>query len=191
MSNEITSTEIIDQELGQIDQHIEAEIIAAQGNPVVLPEQCAKELRSALDEVVALQYDVAAREQAISEKAETIKYQFEKIKDIPHLIIKADLGAMFERTANDYKQLIAHVLGETKFYLEFYQEYLDGTATIVRHIKAIDPENLEFHVTVQVKFIRRLVKDHKKNLAVIFSRYDHGFTRHMQNLHMLELSRGV
>ena len=154
-----------------------------------LSDEMKAALRDTLGELEKFKEEVAAREATIFEQSKAIRDRIEEVKDIKYVRVNASISDIFEQTAQDYSNLIKNTLAEIGQNSLYYERYFDTDRKQLVVVDRDDDKALDNYVVREIKMLRKYIKDGRKNLAVLFSRYDYGFNRHMQQLKSIDYYR--
>ncbi len=148
-------------------------------------------LHNALSELDELRNYVLHEQNNIQEKNTTIISKVNTLKEHQFFPATADVSGLFQKTCDDYARLIKRALIEIDIRKDHCLKYLDNStryilAPLNTQGQVFDDRLVEHHLANEVRNIRAFIKQERKDLMVLFSRYEHGFTIHMNHLIQLD-----
>lgn len=159
-----------------------------------IPQDLSQELTSLVEDLDELKEYVSKQESTISQKNASIEDKVTSLRKHKLFPESADVRHIFKQTALDYNNLIENAHKEISSQLEYYQKYLEKKP---QHLIAPKAHNEQEDSLIQsyfifnkvmndIKGLKKYLRKRKKEFAVFFSRYEHGYRVHMQRLSLLE-----
>lgn len=151
-----------------------------------IPSHLAQELEGELKNLQELATNIAHQEEVIAQKNNIIIEKVLELKKSPLFPAQADVREVFEQAAREYHTLINEAIEEMLQKGSFFARHLaEGEKDIAVPATCSSEQitkEIEKRIEQEISFLKSYVKKRKKELAVFFSRYEHGFASHMQRL---------
>lgn len=138
-----------------------------------------KELGILREEIVNKIENIAAQMEIIKKKVETIK-QSGKIK------INEEDEKKNEEGVKQYMVLLQSILSEVTSQLQYFSNYFSDKKPEKIIVPKNESDDFSEYILGQVKGMNRYIKKVRKNLNVIFSRYQISFKSEISNLEHLQ-----
>lgn len=149
-----------------------------------------QELATLLEDLKGLAQHLMEKETEIQDKCQQITDKVAHLRTYKQFPEDADVRNIFAQAVQEYHSLIHHAIEEIIKQGSFFNRHLAEGEKKMLVPKETTDERIEHEVarrvTEDIQALKSYLKRRKKELAVFFSRYDHGFNVHMQRLNGLE-----
>lgn len=160
-----------------------------------LEEKLRFELETALNGMCLLFEEIKEKRTFIQDQSNSLKNLISELKEKKILKEAELLEQGLDKSLNDYYALSDMLSSEIVSHVSHYKRYIDPA----HDAKLIEQAKQENSITLaplrpvsalpqEIKLINSYVKNRKKDLSVIFSRYDHGLRLRLRNFQSIESS---
>lgn len=160
-----------------------------------LEEKLRFELETALNGMCLLFEEVKEKRTFIQDQSNSLKNLINELKEKKILKEAELLEQGLDKSLNDYYALSDMLSSEIVSHVSHYKRYIDQAhdAKLVEQAKqensiTLAPLRPVSALPQEIKLINSYVKNRKKDLSVIFSRYDHGLRLRLRNFQSIESS---
>lgn len=165
--------------------------LAAEGKKLIaylpLTDRLANSLFLGLEELVALKQELAQKAQAATERNTIIKNRLDYLIEEKKMRLNTAHYEAFNESITTYVDLLAKITEEVEGEVLNCARYVSQTPPQFVIVMADESDNFHDHITTKIKWIKRHVKNIKKDLSISFSRYEVSFSHQNRQLDMLDV----
>lgn len=149
-------------------------------------------LEHALIGMYKLFEEIKEKREFIHQKSSALKVLIEELKQKNIIKAAEALEKGLEKSLNDYYALSDMLAGEIVSHVSYYNRYLSPQSTNEQaenkeeNSEKLPPLRPIEALPQEIKLLVSYAKNRKKDLSIIFSRYDHGLTTRMRNFESIQ-----
>ena len=149
--------------------------------------QLKAQLEHILKDLTKIKEEILTNQNTISGKNSSIKTMLDKLKVSQDVEINEEAIDTFDKTQNNYSALAQFYIQELNFYVSHYEEYLkDEQPEKISIAKEDSSKTFPEYIEKAVKRLKIFAKKRKKDVTILFSRYNHGFDLQLYKLNLVE-----
>jgi hypothetical protein len=152
-------------------------ILESQKEPLIL----------ALDDLKGLKAEILEKQAHITNKSSILIDGYSKMSSNKTIKMNTDVKDTFEKSSQHFVSLSNLLCGEIDHHVSFYERHMLEGAPKEVTIEHDDPDSFENYINKGIKLMKAYTKNRKKEISVIFSRYDHGLTAQLRKFETLQL----
>lgn len=186
--------EKISKELANQDKKIDlkdlTEILQKEGKKLIevkeLKQDMQNKLNYSLKELVDLRKEIVDKIENIAAQMEVVKKKIETIKKTGKIKINEEDEKKNEEGVKQYMFLLQNILSEVTSQLQYFATYFSDKKPEKIVVPKNESDDFIQYMSGQVKSMSRYIKNVRKNLNIIFSRYQISFKNEISNLEHLQ-----
>lgn len=151
----------------------------------ISPAECVK-FQDALNFLLALKAEVAAKRVGSLEKKDFIKSMVAKLKESGRVNIDEAEFNKTEKSVMEFVQLLDKMVAEIDADIEFYTKLLSDTPPSYVMAYKDESDNFKDYLDARMASIKKYAKNAKRDLAVSYSRYCFGFDAQIRQIAYVE-----
>ena len=186
--------EKVSEELGKEDKKIDeknlTESLKKEDKKLIKVKDLNREeqdkLNYSLKELGILREEIVNKIENIAAQMEIIKKKVETIKQSGKIKINEEDEKKNEEGVKQYMVLLQSILSEVTSQLQYFSNYFSDKKPEKIIVPKNESDDFSEYILGQVKGMNRYIKKVRKNLNVIFSRYQISFKSEISNLEHLQ-----
>jgi len=148
------------------------------------------EVRGQLEDVLEwlgkIKETIQKNSASINNKNNDIREIVEKLKEVPSIEINKDIFKDFDKNFVNYSSVSQFYIQELDFYISYYSKYLADGHPKEMLVDKNSSDSFFDHISIIMKRLKNLAKKRSKDVRILFSRYDHGFSTQLRQLNVVK-----
>jgi hypothetical protein len=152
-----------------------------------ISETLKAQLSKIIKDLKTIKEIILQNQNTILGKSDSIKNLLEKLQTSQEVKINEKAIDSFEKTQGNYSALAQFYSQELDHYSTFYGKYLELNQSEKIAIQKSDPsKTFVEYIETSIKRLKIFTKKRKKDVVILFSRYNHGFDLQLYKLNLVE-----